>query len=287
VLGAARIPAEIAPVTVTGRQRPQRTELAPIARTEPVERTEAAAMAPVAAAPTPAADAPGAPPPFPPLSAPSAAGAASEGPAPSARPAKRGGPPIALFIVGAILIAGVVVGAVIALSGGSAKKRKANVAAAHSTIVTSTSATLAPGPDVVAEGDANNLLSQFDAIWDSGATTQAGFAPILSEGVTYTFADPNPANAVTLSGFGNVAAHFKSDLKSAGSSNASFLFNNPTFSEDGGFTIATGTWTSSTLLGSPGTFTVRFIGPNPQDTGTCQTSPCISAITLVPKPGTN
>jgi hypothetical protein len=28
---------------------------------------------------------------------------------------------------------------------------------------------------------------------------------------------------------------------------------------------------------------LRFVPPNPNDQGTCVTSPCISAITLVPK----
>ena len=296
VLGAARIPTtETAPTTVTRGEVPrqpaapapvqrtefapaERTELAPVDRTQiaPVEHTEAAPLAPLA--PAAAAGAAGAA--FPPPASPGAPKPAGDG------ASKRGGPPIAVFIVGAILLAAIVVGAVIALSGGSPKKRQANVAAAHHTVAgTSTTASLAPGPNVVAEGDANNLLSQFDAIWDSGGTTVNGFAPILSDGVTYNFAAANPANAVTLSGFANVASHFKADLKHAGSGSDSFLFNNPMFSEDAGFTIATGTWTSGTLLGSGGTYNVRFVGPNPQDTGTCTTSPCISAITLVPKAG--
>jgi hypothetical protein len=303
VLGAARIPAPPdAPATVTGG-RVQRTELAPVARTEfaPVDRTEqapaerteqapaertepvpAAAAAPPLAPPPPGGAAP--PAPFPPLSTQTPGGGPPGGGGTTASPTRKG-PPVPALIAGAIALAAIAVGLVIALGTGGSNRHKTVTTVAQVTTTSAASSSLAPGPNVIPELEATNLLDEFDAIWDTGGTTINGFAPILSDGVTYAFEDPNPANAVALSGFANVNAHFKSDLKQGGSNN-NFSFNNPVFSEDSGFTVATGSWTSSTLRGSPGTYTVRFVPANPQDTGTCQTSPCISAVTLVPKAGT-
>ncbi len=309
VLGAARIPApEAAADTVAGRRVPrvpprpaghtelapaQRTELAPAARTELAgsDRTEAA---PVAAAGTPPAGAapplggatPPAPPPppLPPLAstvAP-AGGGPPGGVATPAAPARRSGPPYVLLGIGAVVVIAIIVGAIVALGGGSSPKTVAQTVP-RTTTATSTTPALAPGPNVVPQATAAALLQSFSRVWDNNGKTFAGFAPYLSDGVTYNFQASNPADAVSLSGFNNVAAHFKSDL-SASSSN-SFAFSNTTYGEDAGFTVANGTWTSSTLLGSPGSFTIRFIQANPQDTGTCQSQPCISAITLVPGAG--
>ncbi len=321
VLGAARIPApEAAAPTVTGRRVPrvdapaghtelarvERTELAPVERTElaradrtepapgaaaPPARADRTEPAPGAAAPparadrtepAPAAAAPPAPgaPPLPPLAAPATPGGAAPG-TPGAGPAtaaRRSGPPWVLLGVGAVVLAAIVVAAVLAFGGSSANKTVTSVA----TSAASTPA-LAPGPNVVDEADANDLLSLLSLVWGSNGKADGGFAPILSDGITYNFQASNPANSVSLSGFSNVAGHFKNDL--ASSSTNGLTFSNITFAEDSGFTVASGTWASPTLVGSPGTFTMRFIPANPQDSGRCQMAPCISAITLVPKPG--
>ena len=292
VLGAARIPApEAAAATVSGRRAPSllppaagHTELAPVPRTElaPAERTELASAGHTEAAPAAAAATPPAtPPPLPPLAAPvtPAGGSPPPSAATPAAPVKRGGPPYVPLAIGAVVLIAIVVGLIVALGGSSSPKTVATTVT-RTTAATTTTPTLAPGPNVVAQATAANLLQDFSRVWDNNGKTFAGFAPYLSDGVTYNYQASNPADAVSLSGFNNVAAHFKSDL-SASSSN-SFAFSNTTYGEDAGFTVADGTWTSSTLLGSPGSFTIRFIPANPQDTGTCQSQPCISAITLVP-----
>ena len=304
VLGAARIPApEAAAATVSGRRAPQvppppagRTELAPVPRTDlaPAERTELAAAghtepAPAAAATPTAPPAPPAPP-LPPIAAPDTAPApplpplaaqvTPPGASPPAAPAKRGGPPYVPLAIGAVVVIAIVAVLIVALGGSSSPKTVATTVTRTTAATTTTTAGLAPGPNVVAQATAANLLQDFSRVWDNNGKTFAGFAPYLSDGVTYNFQASNPADAVSLSGFNNVAAHFRSDL-SASSSN-SFAFSNTSYAEDAGFTVANGTWTSSTLVGSPGTFTIRFIPANPQDTGTCQSDPCISAITLVP-----
>ena len=276
VLGAARIPApQAAAATVTGRRVPSgagHTELAPVQRTEfaPVQRTEIVRPDHTEPVPAPAAAAP-----LPPLAAPAPPPRGTPA-GPAAPPAGgRSGPPWVLLGIGVVVLVAIVIGAGLALSGGSSSKKTAGTV---TTSATSTTPALAPGPNVVKEADANDLLSLLSIVWGSNGKADGGFAPILSDGITYNFQASNPANSVSLSGFNNVAGHFKSDL--AASSTNDLMFSNVTFTEDSGFTVASGTWSSSTLVGSPGTFTVRFIQANPQDSGRCQTAPCISAQPL-------
>ena len=205
VLGAARIPApETAPVTVTGRRAPQqqRTEFAPVP-----DPTEAQPVGPTEFAPVPTEPAPLPPRLRPRRAAPAPAAAAAAFPALRRRPrwlrhrwrrrlpdqARRATDPLAHHRLD------------LPHRGDHRRRRRRPERQLIEEAQAGGGADpdgrpprrappqrWRPVPNVVAEGDADDLLSRFEAISDSDATTPAGFARSSARASPTPSSTPDP-----------------------------------------------------------------------------------------------